>query len=279
MKTVVLDGKKKGLTEYEHVFDRVTRHTDLILVDDAARELDFTFFFSPLTGPLAVNPKRQQSVSIRFEEAPKIAITSNFVLTAQEGSTARRLLITAFSDYYHPKAENLPYAHQCTPEEDLGKQLMGLQYTPDDWNADANFLAWCVAFYLQGHDKISAPLTQLQERQLRAISTEILTDWATIYFADGGGRQNEFVPRQEAFEDFKGTAKSASIWTPHRFVKSLKAFCQLNGWAYNPPEFQTNGRILKSKDGKTVEMLYIQTRGQALKSASELTDVATEIPF
>ena len=70
MKSVTLPGRNPKLTENPHLYDRVTEHTDYILIDDADQYLKFDYFYDTVTGELIVNPKNNQSYEIPFEKKP-----------------------------------------------------------------------------------------------------------------------------------------------------------------------------------------------------------------
>jgi hypothetical protein len=52
--------RNQALTDNKHIYDRVTEHTDYILIDDADQYLNFGFFFDAVTGDLNVNPKNNK---------------------------------------------------------------------------------------------------------------------------------------------------------------------------------------------------------------------------
>ncbi len=105
------------------IYDGVTKHTDLIVFDDAGRKFDMRDVYSEITGDFRVNPKNGTPFSIPFKDSPKIAISSNFALRNVDQSTMRRLLIIATSNFYHYKDDYL-----------LGRdaycKLKGYEYMP-----------------------------------------------------------------------------------------------------------------------------------------------------
>lgn len=168
MKSVTLNGRKPKLTKNPHIYDRVTEHTDYILVDDADQYLNFGFFFNALHGDMEVNPKNNQSYEIPFEHVPKFCITSNFTLRNIDPSTEGRILLyTVFSDYYHVRTEGEDYAEDFTIRDDFDKNLF-LDYNEDEWNDDFNFFASCLQFYLSvpRETKINPPMDNVTKRNL-----------------------------------------------------------------------------------------------------------------
>ena len=92
MKSVTLSGQNPDLTNNKHIYERVTEHTDLVLIDDADLHLNFKFFYDTITGDWVVNPKNTKSCEIPFELAPKLVITTNHAPKSTDPSTQARLL-------------------------------------------------------------------------------------------------------------------------------------------------------------------------------------------
>jgi hypothetical protein len=265
MQSVTLSGRNPKLTENKHLFENVTEHTKYILVDDADAYTPFNFFFDTVTGDLTVNPKNTKSYIIPFDRSPKFCITSNYVLRNIDPSTSRRILYTVFSDYYHEKTADNGYNETRTIYDDFGKNLFREGYTEKEWNADLNFLVECCRFYLsviKDNIKLQPPMANVISRNLRGVMGESFLDWAQVYFSDTSGNCDKLLPRSDVYDDFKSVT-GISKWTPHRFSKALKAYCEYNPaiFAYNPDEIKgKDGRIIRQHNGKATEMFYIQTK-------------------
>jgi len=266
MKSVTLNGRNPKLTENPHVYDRVTEHTDYILVDDADQYLNFGFFFNALQGDMEVNPKNNQSYEIPFEHVPKFCITSNFTLRNIDPSTEGRILYTVFSDYYHVKTEGEDYTEDFTIRDDFGKNLF-LDYTEEEWNDDFNFFAACLQFYLSvpREIKINPPMDNVTKRNLRTEMTEAFKSWADVYFDSKVGQCNQTIDKSIAFKDF-AESSGQHKWTTQKFTKALKAWCRYTDYVekFNPKEEWTSddGRIIKWNNNKATEMIYVKTKKQ-----------------
>jgi hypothetical protein len=264
MKTVTLAGRNPKLTDNPHIYDRVTEHTDMILIDDADQNLNFKFFFDSITTAMVVNPKNNQSYEIPHELSPKIVFTSNFVLRNIDPSQERRLLYCVFSDYYHEKGEGDEYNETRKISDDFdGKNLFESDYTEEEWNADYNFFAHAVRFYLSvpGTLKLNPPMENVTMRQLLTDMGDAFKMWADAYFApeESNGNIDNFVVKSVALDDFQKTSKTS--WTTNKFTKACKSFCKYYGYVFNPLCFQ-NGqhRISRKIDGETKDMIFIQTK-------------------
>lgn len=258
-----LKGRDSRLTQNDFIYHGVTEDTDYIFIDDATQYLQFDFFFSEITGSLKVNPKNAMPFEIPFPKAPKFAITSNFTMLNFDPSTARRLLLVVFSDWYHYNS-NDEYKEARQVSDDFGGKNLFRDFDDYQWNAFYNLLASTLQFFLRWPTKINPPMDNVTRRSLMAEMGDAFLGWATGFFAtegEGGTLVNldADVSKETAFEDFQKTTKLMK-WTPTKFKKALKAFCQWNGWVLNPKEMHNNGaRIIKNIGGKTQEVIYIDT--------------------
>lgn len=299
MKTVMLSGRNPKLTDNPHIYDRVNKYTKLIIVDDANQYLNFNFFFGDLTGDMTVNPKNNQSYEIPFEQSPKFAFSSNFTLRDIDPSTEARVLYTVFSDYYHEQTTGSDYRETRKIFDDFGKTLHRADYTEAEWNADFNFIADCVSFYLSvpSPNRVNPPMDNVTKRNLRTIMGDAFKNWADVYFfkdtsgKPGAESQNSnkidcMVSRKEALQEFE---KSSGLknWSTNKFSKALQAWADYTEYVMclNPAHLQnSSGRIMKFQNGETTEMIYIQTRDFKPEeltddNLNQLTDATNEPPF
>jgi len=264
LRTVTLSGRNPKLMDNPHVYDQVTRHTQMLQVDDCNYDLSTRQFFDNITSDMNVNPKNQQSYTIKFEESPKLCFSTNYVPKEFDASTDARMLYMVFSDYYHQRTDESDYFENRTIRDDFGRDLFSNTYPEELWNADLNFFMQCEQFYLgiagKGQ-KILPPMEAILQRRLKATIGALFEDWAEVYFSRQAGTLDTLIFKQQAYEDFL-RATGAKI-TPNTFKKKLKAYC-----AFSPriatlnPEYLCNdkGRILqKNSEGKTVEMIYLET--------------------
>lgn len=276
MTTVTLDGKDEDLTRNAHWLSDVTPQTDLMVIDDSAKYLGLERFFSLVTGPMRVNPKQRTPFEIPFEESPKIAMTTNYVVQDFSPSTLRRLLPVVFSDYYHSMGGmdsevHSDYRETRTIADDFGRDLYTRTYPESLWEQDLQVLLECVQWYLwlveRGH-KVMPPLSNIMERRWIQDMGAKFEDWAVEYFAEDSGRLDSFVVRRQAFEDFKTYASEPKL-TPQTFWKRLNGFVMHCDYLaeLNPSDILAGQkRIMRRPEtpiaGVTgsVEMIYLRTR-------------------
>jgi hypothetical protein len=262
-----IKGRDPKVTQNDFIYHGVTEDTDYVFVDDANQYLDFGFFYSEITGSMKVNPKNGQPYEIPFSKSPKFVITSNFTIKDDGPSTARRLLFCSFSDYYHENKDG-EYKEARNIADDFGGRNLFRDFTDHEWNDFYNFCAQCIQFYLSHPGKINPPMDNVTKRSLRAEMGDAFEGWAEAFFLiressiDEEGplkHLDNYFSKEVAFEDFLKTTKLGK-WTPNKFKKALKAYCQLNEYVFNPKDLHgSGGRIVQKIDGKTQEVIYIRT--------------------
>lgn len=291
MKTVKLSGRNPKLMDNPHVFDQVTQHTQMLLVDDCDRYLNTGLFYDNITSDMTVNPKNNQSFTIPFEDSPKIAFTTNYVPADFDPSSEARLLYMVFSDYYHQKTEENDYLETRSIRDDFGKDLFSKTYSEEEWNADINFILQCVRFYLSVANepvKILPPMANIIFRKHKQDMGANFEDWAQVYFSPDSGRLDTFLARARVFEEFKANGGRVQGMTPQTFMKKLKSFVTICPWIeeLNPKHLQnSSGRIVRREEGSApgsspVEMLYLKKKENIKPSSPQEGDIfEDETPF
>lgn len=263
-----IKGRDPKLTDDKFIYSGVTEDTDYIMIDDANQYLDFGFFYSEITGSLKVNPKNTNPFEIPFSKSPKFVITSNFTIKDDGPSTARRLLYASFSDYYHINKDG-EYKSDRTISQEFGGRNLYTDFTQAEWNAFYNFCAQALSFFLLHPKKIDPPMDNVTKRSLRAEMGDAFEGWAEAFFATMEVNEGDFTEKPKyldnyfskeyAMEEFM-KATSLRKWTANKFKKAMKAYCQLNGYIFNPKDLQnTGGRIIQRIGSKSQEAIYIRT--------------------
>lgn len=282
MQTVTFGGRNKKLTENTHIFERISRDTDLMFIDDADQYLDFNFFYGPITGDMEKNEKHVKSSELTYEESPKMVVTSNFAPRASDSSTSRRLLYVVFSDWYHEQNEDNDYRETRSIRDDFGYDICKAGYKEEYWNEDINFLIDCIQFYLSvsvKNVKIQPPMRKVHERMNIATMGNQFRDWSEVYFSPAGQNVDRELVRSKVMEDFFRDTNLKS-WSAKQFTKALQAFAKNADWIYelNPPILHNSGkRIVRNIEGKTHEILYVRTINPETGERNE-TNINTD-PF
>lgn len=250
-------GRNPNLTKNPHIYDKVTRHTDLILIDDCHEYLDFDFFYGDITGDMNPNPKQNQSFTLPFDDSPKLWFDSNFGDRDNSESSKRRKLVTAFSDYYHEN--NGAYNETRGPVDDFGKKLFS-DFTMEDWNYFYSFCAQALVFYLGCPEKISPPMNNIQKRNLLSGMGGRFFEWAESYLAEDSGRLNVFLSKDQLRKTYMADENLKDL-TMQKFTGYLKKYAEYHGYMLNPEEFRNGqGRIMRDFEGKKQELVFFRTR-------------------
>lgn len=264
MKTVTLSGRNPKLMENPHVFDQVSRDTDMVLVDDCAQYLPMGLFYDLITSDMTVNPKNNRSFSIPFAFSPKFAFSTNFVPSDFDSSSVARSLYIVFSDYYHEKSSQNDYRESRRIADDFGGDLYSESYTEEQWNADINVLLQCEKFYLSLVDtniKVMPPMENIMHRKNLQDMGSNFQDWAEFYFAPGSKNLDTEIVRRVALENFCIFARMSRI-TTQAFTKKLRAFCETAEHiaAYNPKRLlNSQGRIVRYVNNVQEDMIYVES--------------------
>jgi hypothetical protein len=256
---VPIKGKGDTLEKNDFVFENVTEHTRLVLVDDADPYMNFKMWYEPATSDWVINRKGKTPVTLKYKDSPKIWINSNFGDRHTMESDLRRKIYTSNSDYYHAKSDR--YLEEKKPKDDFGIQLFD-DFTEVEWNLMYNTAATCLQVYLAAPKQIDPPMNNVTRRNLLSDMGDAFLSWANVYFCEETNRLNEFIPKLEAVYDFD---PKKQISTP-TFRKKLKAWCKFMEYEYNPVEYlNSQGTIVRRPQNGTpgqtpVEMVYIRTK-------------------
>lgn len=281
--TVTIDGKENQRNN-AFQFERVNTNTRLLLIDDASRDFSFESLFVKISDSFTVNPKGTASYSIPFEDSPKVAITTNYVPRAFDGSSDRRLLYMVSSDYYHSRGPAHAEYHETwrVADDFGGRDLYGHDYSADDWNRDYNLMMQALQFYMQhgpSGTKIQPPMDNIMLRSSRQLMADKFFEWAQEFFSPDSGRLDCLVERDAALQDFRTNYNMKDI-TSNMFYRKLRAFAdycsyieELNPDIYCAPS--KPGHIIKRKvnpdgtSGVATEWVYLRGNRDVLQRLRE----------
>jgi hypothetical protein len=245
MPTVVIDGKKRNLTEDPHIYDAVDERTNILVFDDCRVNLDFEFFFSQITRGVEVNQKGLRRFTI---PAPKFLFSTNHAIKGSDNSTTRRQYLLSFSDYFN--------AHR-TPQDEFGHLMFG-EWEWEEWNKFYNLMATCIQTYMRFPDlnKYTIPTADLEKRKLRQEIGENFLDFAELYFGEAeydgmdniGGYRNCAVNKEKVVNDYLDKFPNERKYMSSRIVKAkVELFCKYAGLEFNP-NAGADGRVKFGKD-------------------------------
>ncbi len=171
---LLLDGKKLNF-DSPFAFQGVSLDTDIVVMDDVTKSFDYEMIFHMITSDFTVERKNEHARKIDFEDAPKILISTNYMIQGEGGSADARKAEYEFSAHYHAG---------YSPRDEFGHNLF------DDWDAEEwarfdQFMMDSVTLYLQS-SLIQPVSININERKLLQSTNQDFVD-----FMDGKASRNE----------------------------------------------------------------------------------------
>ncbi len=120
---ITLDGKTFS-PHKNFAFQRVNIDTDIIFIDDIARNFNFENLFSIITEGLAIEKKGLNEFYIQFEDSPKLVISTNYYVRGTGSSFDRRKIDVEINNYF--TAKHTPF--------DEFKETIFNSWDADTWN-------------------------------------------------------------------------------------------------------------------------------------------------
>ena len=135
---VSIDGKNFKLDK-SFAFQRVELSTQLIVIEDCRKNVDFEGFYSKITEGVTIEKKNKDEIYIGYDDAPKFGFTTNYTINYSGGHGKRRVKVIEFSSFFN---------HKNTPL-DYFKHTLFNDWEDDEWNRFYNFMIECVQIYLE----------------------------------------------------------------------------------------------------------------------------------
>lgn len=203
---VTLDGKAFDSSK-DFAWQRIDQSTQVALLDDVGKKFSFENIFSAITNGMTVNQKNKPAFYIPSEEAPKIMISSNYIMAGEGSSHDRRRRELELYNYY---------SSDYTPAERFGK-MMFVGWDDKEYNAFNNFMINCVQFYLM-NGLTEYKSISIKERRLTSAVSDVIMEWAEDYYKEEEKR-NVLIPFKDLFSVFYKEAEHG--WKQHMFTKKL----------------------------------------------------------
>lgn len=137
---VSIDGKNFNLDK-SFAFQRVELSTQLIVVEDCRKNVDFEGFYSKITEGVTIEKKNKDEIYLNYEESPKFGFTTNYTINATGGHGKRRVKVLEFSNFFN---------HRNTPLDFFSGKALFNDWEHDEWNRFYNYMIDCVQIYLDG---------------------------------------------------------------------------------------------------------------------------------
>jgi hypothetical protein len=179
-----------------------------------------------------VEGKGKAKYQIPIEDMPKAYISTNNAITSNGASDKRRQYTITFSNYYNADRN---------PEAELGKKLFD-DWDHSEWELFYNAMALCVKYYLI-YGKVESNDESIKKRQLRQEIGEEFLNWVDEYFSDATkfDIDNERrILQAHFFEHIPNQIRQ--YYTPNKFKKKFKQWCEYMGYVFNPEHRNEEGK-------------------------------------
>jgi hypothetical protein len=135
---LLLDGKKLNF-ESPFTFQAVQFDTELVIMDDVNKFFDYEAIFHLITSDFETERKGEHRITRPFDDAPKIVISTNYMIQGEGGSADARKAEYEFSAYYHDG---------YSPRDEFGHNLFD-DWSPEEWARFDQFMMDSVTLFLQ----------------------------------------------------------------------------------------------------------------------------------
>ncbi|CAB4140603.1 DNA primase/polymerase, bifunctional, N-terminal [uncultured Caudovirales phage] len=236
LRTVKLDGKNFDIGK-NFALQRVGLDTQLISIEDCAKNLDFEKFNSQITEGTTIEKKNKDELYIDYKDSPKFIFSTNYMINLRGNHGKRRSRVFEFAPYFKP-------TH--TPLDEFG-HLLFESWDEDEWNRFYNFLFFCCSIYLMV-GMMEPPMTsKLKSKQIKVNFGEEFLDYFDNYIKDHLGQWQQFGQEYTAFLNQNDFDKKD--YSNKRFKKALQESSEVYGLAYESRRNHLNGNQVEFKVG------------------------------
>ena len=211
---VFIDGKNFKLDK-SFAFQRVELSTQLIVIEDCRKNVDFEGFYSHLTEGITVEKKNKDELYIPYKDAAKFGFTTNYTISLKGNHGKRRGKVIEFSNFFNPKN---------TPLDFFGHQMFE-GWDKDEWNRFYNMMAECVQAYLKEGISDQYNSNAMKRKQVKLNFGEEFFD----YFEDIKIDEWKFIADEHTyFLNQSGLEKKE--FSLKRFKAGLENACDVMGY-------------------------------------------------
>lgn len=206
-------------------FSNVEITSQVVAIDDLAKEVPFETFFSAITNGLTIEKKNLNSIKLTPEDSPKLLFSMNAVINGNGGSHRRRMFIIEFSNFYSKYIVN----GSEKPIEDMHGVLFDrFEWKDVHWSAFTKYMIDCVQFYL---------INGLQPYELINVGKNGLIQETSEEFSQWTEQQQfefgKFYKTKPMYEEYRNTFFGENAeFTQRSFTNMLKKYATSKNWDF-----------------------------------------------
>jgi len=214
---VSIDGKNFKLDK-SFAFQRVELSTQLIVVEDCRKNVDFEGFYSKITEGVTIEKKNKDEIYIGYEDSPKFGFTTNYTINYSGGHGKRRVKVIEFSNFFN---------HKNTPLDFFGGKALFNDWDNDEWNRFYNYMIECVQIYLENGIPPLDNSTTINRKNIKLNFTEDFLDYFEEITKD---KWLDFGAEYQNFLNINDLDKKE--FSKVRFKKGLQTSSELFGFKF-----------------------------------------------
>ena len=197
---------KQWMKGDKFVWSDVTPETKFVLINDIEKDFNFQDLFNVITDDFQTEGKGVNKVIIPKEKSPKVAITSNGIITGSGSSFERRKHVVEYGNYWKRCVDE---GESVSDDKHLGKQLFS-QFTDEDWNDFYNFGFRCVQEYLRNGLTESISENYVERAKIVTLEgtlgtgevTKWMNKWVKTTRIDDGYNEGEGITEESLYQMF-----------------------------------------------------------------------------
>jgi hypothetical protein len=194
---------------------RINITTDIVAYDDLKENVDFEDYYTMITSGIEVEKKGKQSFLIDFEDAPKILLSSNYLIKGDGGnSDLRRRYEFEIANHYNKDS---------TPEMEFGKRFFSKDWGEDQWNKFYLFMMTCLQDYLRNG------LIEVDSINLEKTKSDSKSCPEFVEYANSNFTPNEWRDKRATKKEFEESYPQVEVVSSHIFSKWITNFSNDNG--------------------------------------------------
>lgn len=219
---VKIDGKHYR-SDDRFRYQTVKNTTQIVNVDDLAKDQDFDSFFTVISDGVTIEKKNQEAIPIHADKSPKFLFSMNTVIQGSGTSHLRRIFVLEFSNYY---SKRLITGSEKPIAEEHGYFFDRYEWTDDDWNSFTKYMIGCVQFYLRGGLQPYA-LINVSKNSLIQQTSEEFSVWCDAKEFE----TNTSYRTKELYEEYKNCYfGEGGDFAQRSFTNMMKKFAAVKGW-------------------------------------------------
>ena len=193
-------------------YQRVNNKTKLMHFEDVQKNFDFENLFNVITDGIATEKKYENESYIKFEDSPKVIISTNYVVNGTSDSFTRRKTEFELHPYFNAKH---------TPENEFGR-LMFSGWSQTHWNQFYGFMLGCIQEFISV-GIIEPPRINIAERQLIHDTSFDFAEWSEKL------ETNRRYNRADLLEQYRNDVNP--FITAKCFYSYLATYANLRGYS------------------------------------------------